>query len=625
MPTLNPPTFYRNAAGTFPALDTWVDDFSEWAMANLHLYYVGGLKGTSTVHNGSWVEYEWGGNSGVYCERPLASLEDLVYEWLRANQLTMSTHFVREGLARLRSKVYVEVQEFDPYTPDDPYVVCESGVWYPLTRELAPHTPDVLVMNKIPCRFVYSPSQQADPIARMKQDFETLVQLESRMPCWMDMRKHYPRQIDFIERYCQMIIYRDIIHKIAVYVVGGSNTGKGTVGHVLGKMFDSVASYQPMSELNEKWGLMPLIGKLVNFDFDSGMGYLSKLGMGRLKTIIGDPGKPYSTPIIYAGAKDVVFSPFFFTFSNQLQILPANVDRKAWGKRALCLIMDRVFEDNLDFEREIMKEIDVLFTYLCLKPYYPIQREEFGSFEEFVTRNLRIWDVWSDPVRKVLLECFERSYELEDIYMVEDVERVILEILDDREIEPGKNYASAIKKTLKRLGVTQRNRKVMGVKNNVYIGVRVKYLPPGLPKIYPVHFYETRKEHGVSFDDLEAAQFMRREPEPEMEVEVIRPITPHEVEEEPKPVESAKTFFPAEGTLTYKANHADPIFAQILSLTKVYEHYRLVMDDIFDPLYTSGVVHDKGEIRTYVQEMEKSGLLKKDELTKRWYYVGELP
>jgi len=613
----NNPKYYLNPTGTFPALDIWVDDFTDWALGKLDIFYVDGLNATSSASKGVWVEYNWDGAIGIYAIRKLNSLKDLIYMWLRANQLQLSVHNVKEALARLESLVHRDFNEFDRYDPLEPFINCIDGLWYPITRELLPHTPNSECLNQIPCNFLFAPSKNKDPRLKMAEDFRTLVHLEKLMPCWMSMRKHYPQVMDKVERYAQMVLYQDIKHKMLLYVIGGANSGKGTIGHVLAEIFSTVASYQPLVELNEKWGLMPLIGKKVNFDLDSGMGELTRLGLGRLKTIIGDPGKPYSTPIIYAGSKDVIFSPFFFTFSNQLQTLPANVDRKAWGKRALCLIMDKTFQDDESFEENIMKETDLLFTYLCLKPYNPIRREEYGGFEKFVSRNLRIWDVWSDPVRKILIECFERSYDLDDIFLVSDVEKMILEIMDDREITPEKDFEKSIRKTFKRMGVTSVKRKVDRATVYCYLGMKVKHTPVGIPNIYSTKHKDLHNNYGVVFTDMEAIDNANAKD---------KTVHTHEVEviemEKTKPIK--KLIIPSDAALTFAVNKKDPIFAFIITLSKEYPNYGLEFEDLWEPLKSQGLIKSRQEIRDYVQKMIKSDLVFFNNETNHWQYQGEL-
>jgi len=585
---------------TIPDEDTWVDDFANWVESRIPIYYVEDMHGSS-ASSGLWVEYEWDFTAGIYAKREVITLKDIIYEWLRANGLHLSSYYVGEALSRLKTKKYIPRDQFDIYDPKDPFINCKNGLWYPLKKKFESHTPHIKCLNQIDSEFLYYPSSNKDPKIRDQENFDILVALEKQMPCWMSMRKYYPFEMDLIERYAQMVLYQDIKHKIILFVVGGSNTGKSTVAHVLVDMFASIASYQALVELNEKWGMMDLIGKKVNFDLDSGVGKMNGVGLGRLKAIVGDPGKIISVPVIYKGSRNFVLSPFFFTFSNQLQRLPSNVDRGAWGKRALCLIMDHTFMDDEDFEAAILKEKDAIFNYLCLKPSHPITRKEFGGFDKFVKRNLDIWDVWSHPIRKIIYECFERSKEIDALFSIEEIESFIFEVMEYRNIEPFFNTENAVKKIFKRMGVTQTTKTINGEKIKCYIGLKRKdKLPEGCADIFPASTKAPRQTPLIKNPYLAKKK--------EMETIKLTDIPKAPVVEVTPP------------TITWQ-NRDNLIFDQILGLARKYPKQRIEFGDIWEPLANKTT---KKEIRTYFQEMKKSGFVEYQQKKGGYVYVGRL-
>jgi len=584
--------------------DTWVNDFVDWVGTNLNIHYIENFNGGNTII-GKWVEYEWNFTSGIYAERELITIKDMIYDWLHANQLHLSNYYVTEALARLKAKNYLSIDKFDIFDPQDPAINCLNGIWYPARKTLEPHSPKIKFLNQMDCDFLYYPSTNPNKKLRDQENFEILLELEKQMPCWLSMRKYYPFEMDLIERYVQMIINQDIIHKMILFIVGGSNTGKSTVAHILTDIFSTVASYQSLVELNEKWGLMSLIGKRVNFDLDSGVGRMNGIGLGRLKAIVGDPGKKLAVPIIYKGVQEHVLSPFFLTFSNQLQKLPTNIDREAWGKRALCLVMDHTFVDDENFEQNILKERNALFTYLCLKPYHPITREEFGGFDKFVKRNLDIWDIWSHPIRKIIFESFKRSYEIDAVYRIEDVENFMYEMMENNNIEPNYNVEKIIKKIFKRMGISEAVRTVNGEKVKCYVGVKLRGVPEGVSRIPPYDriniFTEPvinnsikQKIEKITLDNIKIPKVSK---------------TPEKIEQ-PHPISWN--------------DRKNIIFAQILGLANEYPRERIEFGDLWEVL--AGKVTKK-EIRIFVQRMIQSGFMewKKDKNGREGFvYIGRL-
>ena len=113
-----------------PDEDTWVDDFAHWVDAHMPIYYLEDLHGSNTS-GGLWVEYEWGYAAGIYTKRELITIKDIIYEWLRANGLHLSNYYVSEALARLKTKRYISVNEFDIFEPLNPFVNCLPRVDVP--------------------------------------------------------------------------------------------------------------------------------------------------------------------------------------------------------------------------------------------------------------------------------------------------------------------------------------------------------------------------------------------------------------------------------------------------------------------------------------------------------------
>jgi hypothetical protein len=419
-----------------PSIDSFVDDFIDWLLLNSdRILFVQGLGVNKSNHkSGSWVQYNWK-TPGTYSPRDELNLRDMIYVWLKQNNLRVEDHNVNEVLKRMMARFAMEIGKFDVYDPNSPIINCLSGIYHPHERVLYAHNPDTLTLNQIEYDLVCPPSELPDQTLRNAEDMNSLIKLEELMPCWMSLKSEYPDVMHYYERYLQMILYQDNSHKLQLFIVGRPNSGKSTIATVSNEIFKDVASYIGMEELGEKWGMMPLVGKHVNIDTDSGMGFFNKLALTRLKKIIGDPGKPIATPLIYGGYANVVFSPFFITFCNQFTQLPPRIKVRAWFKRSFCLVMNKQFKDDPDFEVNLLKEIRYIFNYLLLLPYRPISREaDFGSLDEFINRNMRIWEEWSDPLRQAIRENFEYSDKEDDCFKAEDVEFLVMDKLEKQHV-----------------------------------------------------------------------------------------------------------------------------------------------------------------------------------------------
>jgi len=579
--------------GITPDEDTWVDDFVTWSDYNNNLpaYYLLDLpsKFRKKGNKGVWVQY----NNGVYVEREELAIKNEVYDWLRANQLKMSTHNTNEAMERLSTKRLAHVNEFDVFN-NNQIVNCLNGLYDKERRVLSNHKIDFLSLLQFKCQMLAKPSNSPDDGMKLIQDFRNLQLIKKKMPCYLKMKKYYTQELEWIEKYCQMVIFNDIYHKLVLYCVGSPNSGKSTLDLLLNRLFMGIASNQPIDEIGEKWGLQPLIAKRVNIDSDTGMSPYSNMCLGRLKRIIGDPHKAVEVPIIYGGSIEVCLSPFFINFGNQEGKLPRNANRTAWGKRIWMIVLDHVFEDNENFERNILKEVDAFFTYLLLKPYSPLRRKEFGSVRDFQKRNLEIWDEWSNPLRKIISELFERSDSSEDFLRVTDVEGFVYDRMDDDDLEHSNHDDRDIRIALKRMKITQKTVKI-DEKNSdkCYIGIKLKTDNNKIekPKI------KIKEEKNTSLDNV---------------------ITQNEKEKSETKVKLVEN----ETLLTWEKNHNDDVFQQVLTLHNADPNRGMKFEDIFEPLFSKKDLR-LNDVRRYLFQMEDSGFIRKND-DDLYLYIGKM-
>jgi len=418
---------------------------------------------------GAWVEYKEAGVYQVYDE---LSLRAEVYLFLTHNNLPVSDHFVNEAIKRIKTIRLKRIDDFDRRNLDDPIINTLDGLWHVKYLYLQKHTPEYLSLNQYQCRFTIE-------VPKTQKDVDHLLpQIEDQMPCWMDMKKHYPKSMDTIERYSQAIFRKDVFIKLVLVIVGGTNSGKSTVSNVLQDIFGDVASFLSISALKESFGLAALIGKIVNFDTDSSMGKYANKIIGILKSLVGDPDSPINTRIMYVGWIKILFDVFFVIISNQLSMLPPDVDRKSFFKRVAIAVMDHQFEDDPEFEQKIRKEKDAVFTYLCLKPYKSLERTDFESYVKHIQE---LWDFWSNPVKQIVMELYERSNDIDAQIEVEDVMSEIEEIMSDRGLRTSTETKGIVTQTLAGMKIKKRRKQKDGIKCDMYVAIKRKkeeYIEP---------------------------------------------------------------------------------------------------------------------------------------------------
>lgn len=134
-------------------------------------------------------------------------------------------------------------------------IACQNGLLHLPTLALLPHTPLFFVHNAI--EFAY----EADASAPQWLDF--LCQL------W----PNDPESIDTLQEIFGLCLTADTRHQKAFLLIGPKRSGKGTIARILIALVGRCNAVSPtLASLGERFGLAPLIGKLLAVISDARLG-----------------------------------------------------------------------------------------------------------------------------------------------------------------------------------------------------------------------------------------------------------------------------------------------------------------------------------------------------------------
>jgi putative DNA primase/helicase len=145
------------------------------------------------------------------------------------------------------------------FVPDlDPadIIACANGLLHLPTLDLVPHTPVFFAHNAL--NFAYDPASPPPT-----QWLQFLIQL------WPDD----PGSIDTLQEIFGLCLTTDTRHQKAFLLIGPKRSGKGTIARVLGALVGRSNTVSPtLTSLGERFGLQPLIGKLLATISDARLG-----------------------------------------------------------------------------------------------------------------------------------------------------------------------------------------------------------------------------------------------------------------------------------------------------------------------------------------------------------------
>ena len=514
-----PNIFYNNAENIelneykmtiLPLNESYPDDFVQFCDEHFkYLYLIRDKGGDSKYKEGQWVLYQFDGKrKGVYEPIDILWLRNHAKKWLKANNQTPKIKPAKECIARLAENRYLSIDEFDERDIEDPIMNCNSGLLHVKSIEIEPHDPEYKSLLKYDLNFKYTLEELEFIKENDENRMSILLVIETfYLKCWMNMRKKYRTQMFIFESYLQAIFRRDVWIKLMLFIIGCPNSGKSTIGQLLFHMMKPVLTTQSIDGVGteqNKWGLSNCIGKRVVYDSDSVTTFIQAKSVKVWKRIVGDPDIPFPTPIIYHGEKDVLFDLFVVVLSNQLPKLPPG-EMNGFLKRAYVIVMDIMFNDDPNFEQDILKEKDWLFTYLILRPYSRFVRK---NIKKHVKTMKNLWEIWSQPLLMCFKEHYERSVDPSHLILVTTVRETVYNQMDEWGYELPRSHDKRLTDLLKKLSITKVKRNVNGIKGEkieFYLGikkVKTQFPQPILKKAQKTlqNFEKSKKEPEQKID-----------------------------------------------------------------------------------------------------------------------------
>jgi P4 family phage/plasmid primase-like protien len=347
-------------------------------------------------HDELWLTYRKG---GFYDELADDTVLSELALWLETcskrtgdglTSVVPSTKLVNETFAMLKRAVHVPAEQHDlPCWRDDgpnprEIVACANGLFHMPSMELLPHTPDFLTRNAVPCSY--------DPAAAC--------------PLWMEKLGEWfaeqPEEIALLQEWFGLMLVGDTSYQKALMLIGPKRSGKGTIGRTLTALVGARNVANPsISDLNGRFGLEPLVGKLLAIIADGRIGHdtdLSALSENLLRVIGEDAvnvdrkGIPALTNVRLA-TRVLIFANELPRFSDDTGVI---------ASRFMPVMMHRSFFNNEDrtLEQRLLREQSGILNWavegwkrLTERGYFELPRqtrEAVGDLEELASP-LKAW------------------------------------------------------------------------------------------------------------------------------------------------------------------------------------------------------------------------------------------
>lgn len=308
-------------------------------------------------------------------------IDEKIDIWLDDNFVESSTQKKNLEVKRLKAKLFSTLLDYGNH---DNLRCINNGVLNIKTKVLKPYDEKYLFLSKMEVNYkkTVSPTPYIDRI-----------------------RKAYPIEFERLERFVQVVLHQDMSNELMCFVYGPTSSGKGTVGGLIKKMFKGVLSFAGVETLGKPFGKVPLLTKLMNYNAEMNIGFMSKESMAVMKHIVGLDGelsvnKKFTSQFMYD------FDKFFFmSFTNQLPKL-ASTDIKAWFRRVWLIHFDKIQDPDPEMKAGILDEIDDWFTYLVNKEYIPIKTKGM-DLNKFMEANKEQWYTSAIPLISICAELFK--------------------------------------------------------------------------------------------------------------------------------------------------------------------------------------------------------------------------
>jgi len=377
---------------------------------------------------------------GIYREKAEHAVKKLMFDNIG---MSTSTYWEGEIIDKLEviNKVDVEAQR-DPAG----YICFENGVYDVSERELLPHSPNRIFLNKWQVEY--------DP--------------EAECPRWdafiNDILKTDSDRMKLQEFLGYTLMGWDYSYHKALFIVGPTASGKSTMIRVIQQMMgdDSYASATPQQLIYDEYAPASLYGRKANFRSDIPADSIKHTGM--LKEIIG--GDKIRANIKYK--QPFEFEPKVKHYYAANQLPKISESDEAFFRRIMLLpVPTTVPVDDRDphLVDKLTEELPGILNWALEGMHRLLEQRLFtGDMSPFMTEET--WQEWGNSVgrfEQIALRSGEDHIAKSDIYAA------YLQFCDDKNIPSESQHMMT--RELKELGYTDGQARIDGVKQRVFLNL----------------------------------------------------------------------------------------------------------------------------------------------------------
>jgi len=388
----------------------------------------------------SEVLYYYGDDEGVYREKGEFAIKKLMFDNIG---MATSTFWESEITDKIKIMNSIDVEaERDPAG----YVCLGNGVYDVESRELKPHTPDLMFLNKWNVEY--------DPDAECPR-WDSFIN---------EVLKTDSDRMKFQEFLGYTLMGWDYPFHKALFIVGPTASGKSTMIRVIQEMLgsDSYASVTPQELIYDDYAPASLYGKKANFRSDIPADSIKHTGM--LKEIIG--GDKIRANIKYK--QPFEFEPKVKHYYAANQLPKISESDEAFFRRIMLLpVPTTVPVDDRDphLVDKLTEELPGILNWALDGMHRLLEQRLFtGDMSPFMTEET--WQEWGNSVgrfEQIALRSGETHIPKSDIYAA------YLQFCDDKNIPSESQHMMT--RELKELGYTDGQARVDGIKQRVFLNL----------------------------------------------------------------------------------------------------------------------------------------------------------
>lgn len=391
-------------------------------------------------------------NKGVWEIISIEELHQYIIKWAKIVGRVTNKSMFEHGISRLKS-ILLYKSEWNP----EEFINCLNGLYCISTKLFISHTPRVNSTQQF--QFNYRPIQE-----------------RNSTPLYDKICETYPENMKIFESMVQNTLFQDFSDEMFFIMVGPTRTGKGTILQLLSKAFGSFCVSMQIHSIGERFGLAPLVGKRVLLDPEMSAAYITTSCLREIKDTVSHENN--GIKIIeekYKRKYDAKLNFFIFGATNQLCDLPAKLEKKAWFSRLILSIFDKPQNPNPQFKRDIIKEIDDIFSKIIDTDYPSIRPNMADGLSEYAKKTEIKWNEWADPVRAICFRFFEKDLENKNNLDVEDCWRYIKDELEIQGLSLKDQYIKIhTTQSLNVLGIEKKQHRTSDGRVYRYCGIKIK-------------------------------------------------------------------------------------------------------------------------------------------------------